>query len=238
MDRRTFLQLTAGAGTGLWGTAAFGAGGNGSNSLESAHFQSDHIVLASQMTGPSPAVIDAIRQRVEADKHSWSWATSTSLQMPNAKLTLLITIMRHITTHYRRPDLFADWALRLVRREELAGTAGHGVGLGHEFQRRQELSTLERGVDWWAFLIPEGIGFDAIDAEPIHLMVVPVFGQNGMKRTIESWAAATRLAKYLNPRKLARNNPTEATDQLNRALARSLHEIRHQDRHHSNGRQS
>lgn len=238
MDRRTFLQLTAGAGTGLWGTTAFGAAGDGSDSLEAKQFQSDHVIVASQMTAPSPAVIEAIRLRVEADKLSWSWATSTSLTMPNAKLTVLIAIMQHITDHYRRPDLFADWTFRLVQREEFAGTAGHGVGLCHEFQRRQELSTLERDVDWWAFLIPEGIAFDAIDAEPIHLIVVPVFGQNGMKRTIESWAATTRLAKFVNPRKLARQNPAEATNQLNRALSRSLHEVGHQDLHHRNGRQS
>ena len=134
MDRRTFLQLTAGAGTGLWGTAAFGAVGDGSDSLEAEHFQSDHVVLARQMTAPRPTVIEAIRQRVEADKLSRSWATSTSLQMPNAKLTLLIAIMRHITDHYRRPDLFADWTFRLVQREEFAGTAGQGVGLGHHEQ--------------------------------------------------------------------------------------------------------
>lgn len=236
MDRRTFLQLTAGAGTGLWGTTAFGAVGDGSDSLEAKHFQSDQVVVASQMTAPSPAVIEAIRQQVEADKLSWSWATSTSLQMPNAKLTLLIAILRHITNHYRRPDLFADWALRLVRREELAGTAGQGVGLCHEFQRPKELSTVEQSVDWWAFLIPDGTEFDAIDGEPIHLIIVPVFGQNGMKQTIESWAAAMRLAKYVNPQRLARNNPTEATDQLNRALSRSLHEAGHHDQHHKNGR--
>lgn len=236
MDRRTFLQLTAGAGAGLWAAAAFGAVGDRSDSLEIEHFQSDHVVLVSQMTAPSPAVIEAIRRRVEGDKRSWPWATTTSLELPNGRLTLLIKIMRHITGHYRRSDVFADWTLRPVRREELAGTGSHGVGLGHEFQGQDEFSTRERDIDWWAFLIPEGIEFDAIDGEPIHLIVIPVFGKRGMTRTIESWAAAIRLAKYVNPQRLARKNPADATDQLNRALLRSLHEIRNPDSSNRNGR--
>lgn len=235
MDRRTFLQLTAGARTGLWGTAAFGAVGNGSDSLEAEHFQSDHVVLASQMTAPSPAVIEAIRQQVEADKHSWSWATSTSLQMPNAKLTLLITIMRHITAHYRRPDLFAYWADRVVWREEFASSGCGGIGLGHEFQGWQELTTLEQDVDWWAFLVPEGVDFDAIDGKPIFVMVVPIFGPGGMKRAYECWAATMGLPKHLIPPTVARSEVCEATAQLNRALSRSLHEVGRHDLHHRNG---
>lgn len=237
MDRRTFLQLTAGTGTSLWATASFGAGVE-SDSLTHAHFDPDHIVVASQMAAPRPAVVKAIQQRVETDNLSWSWKKSPELEMPNAKLTLLIAIMQHITGHYRRPDLFADWAYRLVWREEFGSTGGHGIALGHEFQGRQELSMLKWKVDWWAFLIPDGLEFDAIDGEPVYLMMVPVFGQGGMKRNIESWAAAMRIVKHLNPQRVARNNSAEATERLNRALSRSLHEIRNPDSSIRNGRHS
>ncbi|MBM3999072.1 MAG: hypothetical protein FJ297_05940 [Planctomycetes bacterium] len=229
MNRRKFLHDSIAAGVGFRAITSCADSALRGDLVAEAHFQSVHVVSLNQLKAPRKRLVEGIRRKVETDKQSWSWTNCANLEMSGEKLSLLILIIRHITDHYDRSDLFTEWAHRLVWREEFAATGDGGIGLGHQFEGHQTLTTLEREVDWWVFLIPNGIEFHALDGQPVYLVVVPVFGQHGMHRQIISWATTMRLGKHLHPQRVARNIPAKATDSIISALCRSLREVRYLD---------
>ena len=237
MDRRTFLHASLGAGMGL-GTdwpALFGSDHSPRITGNRHLLVSDHVVQSSRLQMPADHVVARIRMSIETKNASSS--ESTGLRMPEEKLNLIVAITRHLTNYYGRTDLFNDWSYSLVVREELAGTAWCGIGLGHQFQRRMDLSTLKRKVDWWAFLLPEGTDFEAFDGKPVYVIMVPVFGRCEVMKEFESWSAAMKLTRHMNPQTVARSDVNRATGRINRELARCIREFRDRFWANRNGRQ-
>ena len=237
MDRRMFLHESVGAGVGLatdW-SALFGSDHSRRITGNRHLLVWDHVVQSSRLQMPADHVVARIRMSVETKKASW--AESTSLRMPEEKLNLIVAITRHLTNYYGRTDLFHDWSYSLGVREALGSTAWSGIGLGHQFQRRMDLSTLKRKVDWWAFLLPEGTDFEAIDGKPVYVIMVPVFGKCEVMKEFESWSAAMKLARHMNPQTVARSDVNRATGRLNRELALCLRGVRERFWANRNGRQ-
>lgn len=91
------------------------------------------------------------------------------------KLDYAIWIMQTLTTFYGVQDYLEDWADRLAGREDLGPAMGFcgGRGFVHQFQRRdqqQPVRTQNGLVDWWLFLVPNGVDFQALDDLPTHVL--------------------------------------------------------------------
>ena len=84
--------------------------------------------------------------------------------------------MRVVTSHYHAPDLFPRWASGLAWREALGSTgSGNGFALLHQFQDDGEVQLRNAPVDWWLFLFPDGVDWDALDGKHVHGMIGHVF---------------------------------------------------------------
>ena len=187
-------------------------------------FRRGQVLSACRIQPLDPTLLCDVRERVVRYVRWRNKERLTRLTMPEAKFRFLVGTMRHITYIYGRPDLFVPWAERLVWREEFGATASCGFGLGHQFQDRQGYSGLRQDADWWAFLIPPGISYQALDGKPVYLVVVAVLGEPGIEKDYRIWSIAERIPKFLDARKTARSQTSTARRELNRALVRAAHD--------------
>ncbi len=96
-------------------------------------------------------------------------------------------VIAHLTAlfadAYRRPESAAEWAARINRLEAISssGIGGH-IAFLHPFQRQDEdIETLHPVGDFWFFLIPGGLDWAAIDAEPVHVVFASAFRRDARR---------------------------------------------------------
>lgn len=150
------------------------------------------------------------------DRIHWGLEASSLNSVSTRKLHLLVSICEQFSQYYGTKEPLGHWVYRLALREALASTAMNGVGLAHQFQGRHGLPTLTESVHWWAFLIPQGCDFNAIDRKPVHVVLARVFSEEGKTSELQAWTAAQQLSHLiLTPKQLANLDTAEATQTLN-----------------------
>ena len=95
-------------------------------------------------------------------------------QLPAEKAHWIDRLAKVLADHYAIPS--AGWTNGMTKREALASTSlGQGFGLLHQFQDNQHIRLATPPVDWWLFLFPNGIEWNAIDEKPVYGMIGHVF---------------------------------------------------------------
>ena len=150
-----------------------------------------------------------------------------------AKLDMISRLMRVVTGHYGVPDLFPRWASGLAWRESLGSTgSGNGFGLLHQFQDDGAVQLRNAPMDWWLFLFPDGVDWDALDGKPVHGMIGHVFPPghdqlNGLKLRVYEFTSRVRVevargAGHDGWQRISRLDRVAASEEVNRAVARCL----------------
>ena len=145
-------------------------------------------------------------------------------------------VIAHLTAlfaaAYRRPESADEWAARINRLEAIgsSGIGGH-IAMLHPFQRQDEdIETAHPVGDFWYFLIPGGIDWDAIDAEPVHVVFASAFRRDARRDVCRKgvWAVLRVWSKL--PAKetvaLATMSAKAAAGWITAALAEGLNEQR------------
>jgi len=208
MHRREFLGGLAATGFGLPVVQRI------SKWWQLGPFNTERVVTLNSVTDiADPGLVSDIHQRIRADismNENPQWD-------PKPKLRLLVSICERLAHYYNAPDECKSWAYRLVQRDELGGIAYKGIGLAHQFQGRHGIPSMDHNVDWWAFLIPGGFNFQALDDEPVHVIFAHVFGRDGVSTEVATWTATQRLIRRIeSPARLANSGSQAGTDLLNK----------------------
>lgn len=91
------------------------------------------------------------------------------------KADVMIRIIDALVRHYALPGAFDSWLLSLARREHL-GSTGVGGGVALLDFRMAPLPEIDDPLaDWWLFLNPDGIEWQAIDGRPVQLLLLSIF---------------------------------------------------------------
>ena len=155
------------------------------------------------------------------------------------KLNVIFQLMHVLADYYRRPQLFERWASGVAKRESLGSTGvGGGFGLLHQYQDDSYVRLVNPHVDWWLFLFPDGIDWDAWDGKPVYGMVGHVFppphhrspGLTMRVYALTSFVARESVQKSREAdlaawQRIARMDRTTAACTANLAFARGLAEI-------------
>jgi hypothetical protein len=96
--------------------------------------------------------------------------------LARTKFRVILRLMSVLTDYYRVPQRFERWVDFLARREALMSTGfGGGFGLVHQFQDDGPVELSNNPVDWWLFLFPAGVDWDALDGAPVYGMLGHLF---------------------------------------------------------------
>ena len=137
-------------------------------------------------------------------------------------LDYILWITHMLTAYYHVPDYFERWATHLQSRESLGAAMGlyKNLGVVHQFQGGdgfQSTPTTNGLLDWWLFLLPEGVNFHSLDGQPTHVLFGLVIADPARDSGVltnwggcvlklnEDWVAVSRMdrlaaARYLNRR--------------------------------------
>jgi hypothetical protein len=145
---------------------------------------------------------------------------------PRQKVESFFWIMDVMTSHYRTPDLFEDWVVGLGERESLMSSALWGQwGLVHQFQNNEAPVDCPP-VDWWLFLVPEGLDWASIWNEPVHALIGHVGRCAWAKRPslmLPVWCLSEALMKGVpDARLVSRMSHVAAAHHLNEIAAECL----------------
>jgi hypothetical protein len=143
------------------------------------------------------------------------------------KQDAIIWIMDGLTRHYHRTDLFEDWALGLIGRESLGSTGiGGYLGLAHQFQGRAEVEVDCPPVDWWLILCPDGIDWESLSGERVHMLFAHVaerWRPGHRDPLFHAWCLSCRIVWEIDdPRPIGRMGRLAAARFLNPIAARAL----------------
>jgi mannitol/fructose-specific phosphotransferase system IIA component len=117
----------------------------------------------------------------------------------------------------------------MIGREMLGCTClGEGVAIPHQYQGQTPglVPVQCPPADWWAFLYPRGINWNALDEQPVYAMFTLVF-RHGIREpgALDHMCLLSRLLKTLpDPtfRRVAEMGRREVCRLLNRTLAACL----------------
>jgi mannitol/fructose-specific phosphotransferase system IIA component (Ntr-type) len=147
------------------------------------------------------------------------------------KIELIVRLLDQVTTYYHAPELLADWADRLVRREAL-GTSGmdQHFALPHQFQTTGIVRTVNPPVDWWLFLFPEGVPcWESLDEQPVHAMLLhilalPRLRLNGLEQIVLCLAshAAREIPQACSWPEVSRMDRVSAARCVNQGIVRCV----------------
>jgi hypothetical protein len=149
-----------------------------------------------------------------------------------AKYRNIIWLADMLAEYYRMPYLEA-WARGMVSREMLGST---GIGLGAAFVHQYQCRTPGpvpvdcTPADWWLFLYPGGMEWDALDGAPVYAAFTIVFRHGarepGALRHLCLLSALLKDNEVLPPDhtclRLAEMGRVEVCRLLNHAVARCL----------------
>ena len=148
---------------------------------------------------------------------------------PDSKRESIYRIMDAMTDHYGDRSRFEAWVVGLAWRELLGSTAWRGCGMAHQFQHDGgEVPVDCPPVDWWLFLFPGGIGWSALDDEPVFAVIGHVARDGEHARSgsgmLPTWALAERVWNAVDRdwARVARLGRVEAAWHLNPLVARLL----------------
>jgi len=172
------------------------------------------------------------------DEHRLRERLACGLELTVEKLNVIFQLMHVLTNYYRKPQLLRPWVSGLAKRESLGSTSlGGGFGLLHQFQDDGHVRLVNPPVDWWLFLFPDGVGWDAWDGKPVYGMIGHVFPPHHRRLpglTMRSYILASLMAKVAMPtsreadiaawRRIARMDRTIAARTANLAFARCVAE--------------
>lgn len=144
------------------------------------------------------------------------------------KIALIFHMIYGMTSYYGVPTLAESWTNGLVKRESL-GSCGLGAGfaLVHQFQDKTPIRTDNGIVDWWLFLVPGGVDYEALDQQPVHALVGHVFATSHTNwgRQLGVWEITGHLHRSVGSSKwieVSRMDRGRAATQLNYQLADCL----------------
>jgi len=156
-----------------------------------------------------------------------------SLKMSDEKLDVLLTVIERIADVYPEAD-FYSWARKLVLVQDFYSyVLGDGVGLFHAFQQTDEkIQTQGNEADFWMFLCPNGVEYDALDGKPVHAiigLVMPIRRHDVECKLLGSVSQLVRrVDDENNPgqfwKQLAKQQPATAARQVNIEMAKCLQE--------------
>ena len=148
---------------------------------------------------------------------------------PDSKRESIYWIMDVMADHYGDRSRFEPWVVGLAGRELLGSTAFRGCGMAHQFQHDGgEVPVDCPPVDWWLFLFPGGIGWSALDDEPVFAVIGHVARDGEHARSgsgmLPTWALAERVWNAVDRdwARVARLGRVEAAWHLNPLVARLL----------------
>ena len=151
------------------------------------------------------------------------------LVISDAKIDVLLKLVNVLAPFYSQ-EYFEDWARRLILRENLSSTGlGGHWGLFHQFQLPEKIiETENKEADWWVFLSPEGVEFDAMDNEPVHVIFGFVMSKPDWGRKLEMKLLQDLSEKILSGiedpdeywKSLSIKEPSDVTCELNRNYIR------------------
>lgn len=147
--------------------------------------------------------------------------------LPPEKLESFFWAMDLITSHYRIPEVFEDWVVRLAARESLGSTGiGGHWGLVHQYQGRHEAPLDCPPVDWWLFLFPDGINWASLAEEPVHALIGhfgrgPYLEEAGLMYA--AWSLTSLIMRAVeDARPVSRMGRVDAARYLNQIVAERL----------------
>jgi hypothetical protein len=148
---------------------------------------------------------------------------------PDSQRESICRMMDVMADHYGDRSKFEPWAVGLARRELLGSTASHGSALAHQFQYDGgEVPVDSPPVDWWLFLFPAGIGWSALDEEPVFGIIAHVTsgGEHARQRSamLRVWCLAGAVLHAVGDdwARVARMGQVEVAWHLNPITARLL----------------
>jgi hypothetical protein len=144
------------------------------------------------------------------------------------RLDYALWIMNTLASHYGVPSYYEDWATRLVMSDTFDNSFGLGNhwGVVARFQDqsdRQPVQTQNGLVDWWLFLIPEGVDVQRYDGQPTHVLFGCVDASGSRVREMVCLCYIAEVAKNLRDVvALSRMDRFTAARHLNRQLLEVL----------------
>lgn len=150
-------------------------------------------------------------------------ARDGKVNCPDEQLGLILRITGELARYYAATGFWDDWAYRMACREWLGSTAfGNNAAVPHQFQVQGHIRTINRPVDWWLILFPQGINWNRPDDKPVHVMFTYIFSRPWQEWPHLSLGALGLLAGGL--RSLAGQNKTAFVElsQMDRASAAQL----------------
>lgn len=151
-------------------------------------------------------------------------------RLPAEKLWLIASIVQAFARYYHRWDIVQPWLDGLVWREHFCTTGvGRHVAFLHQFQRTTGVPVVNQTVDWWLFIVPDGIDWQTLDQSRVHLLLAIVFPTDVSKHLHEhdthclAFQALLRTADLAFP--LLRMTPEEAARSVNIRVAKTIQHI-------------
>lgn len=198
LNRRSFLRWSLGTGLGLHSIAPARSRSLVSDGLHPISPERV-VVLTDTWEGHDQRLEAFLRASLSKpfDLHSWFGVPMGRHQVAGEKIDPIFRLMREMTDYYGVPHLFPKWATMLAHREALASTGiGHGFGLLHQFQDDGMVQLTNSPVDWWLFLFPQGVRWEAVDDRPVFGMVGQVFPPNHFRLPalkLRTWELSSRV---------------------------------------------
>lgn len=142
------------------------------------------------------------------------------------RLVYILWSMAELTRCYRVPDYCAGWATRLAAREDLgvAMSTWRHCGFIHVFQPlgfTQPSATRNGSLDWWLFLVPNGIDFQSQDGLATRVLFGRVEADSAAsspRQTARLGLPGRLVARFDDWVVVSRMDLVSATRQLNRRL--------------------
>jgi hypothetical protein len=143
-------------------------------------------------------VVVLTEQRWSGDQHPLTQDLRERFQgqLSTDKIAWIARLSKVLADHYRIP--VERWAVGMAKREALGSAGlGYGAGLLHEFQdfHCQDCHIANAPVDWWLFLFPEGVEWDAFDGRPVFGMVGHVFASLQPVPRLPAYVLTTQAAR-------------------------------------------
>jgi mannitol/fructose-specific phosphotransferase system IIA component len=147
-----------------------------------------------------------------------------------AKFNQVLWLTGTLADYYRVP--YAEqWARGMIGREMLGCTGiGQGVAIPHQYQRQTPglVPVQCPPADWWVFLHPRGMEWNALDEQPIYAVFTMVF-RHGVQEpgALRHMCLLSQLVKLFVPdeqtsRHVAQMSRTKVCRLLNRTIAACL----------------
>ena len=120
-------------------------------------------------TCDSGKVLDRLRKR----RYGHDWA-----RVSDEQLRLIVRATSALACYYESPEHWETWAVAMAARESLGSTGiGRHVAVPHQFQTAANVRTVNPPNDWWLWILPDGVDWQALDDLPVHAIFTHVYAR-------------------------------------------------------------